>query len=166
VGVIVKRKLMILLIIIMSMMIFITACPDMTSEEDEQDDPEPGTLTVNISGAGDFNGNTLYYTLYDSDSTDDSGYPTGTPIGRAAIVITDNEGSAITKVPGDDLTIKTFDPGTYYLGLFVDVNGNASSTNFLPDGGDRYGAFITVTIDGNLTITLTPDSFPDLYPTT
>lgn len=131
-------------------------------------EPEPetsGKLTVEISNATNFTGYSIYYSIYDTNSTDPiTGGPTGTILGQAKLIIDNNAGSVITATSITDPTEKVFDNGTYYLGGMVDMNDNAATTNYFPDSGDRYGGFVTVEINGNTTHTLTENDFPLTIP--
>ena len=120
-----------------------------------------GKLTVAIADATNFNGHTIYYAIFDSNSTDpDTGVPTGNIVGQGGINIVDNWGYAVTGVSSSDPTEKVFDNGTYYFFGMVDMNDNAPTMGYIPDSGDKYGNFLTAVIDGDATLTLTEGDFP------
>ncbi|MCK5381585.1 MAG: InlB B-repeat-containing protein [Candidatus Latescibacteria bacterium] len=119
-----------------------------------------GKLTVEISNAAHFTGHSIYYSIFDSNSTDPTtGIPNGNILGQAQLIIVNNAGTVVTVTSITDPTEKVFDNGTYYLGGMVDMNDNAATMNYFPDSGDRYGGFVPVEINGDTTLTLTENDF-------
>lgn len=120
-----------------------------------------GKLTVAIADATNFNGHSIYYAIFDSDSVDPvTGVPTGNIVGQDKVDIVDNSGYTVTGVSSSDPSDKVFDNGTYYFFGMVDMNDNAPSMGYLPDSGDKYGNFLIAVIDGDATLTLTEGDFP------
>jgi hypothetical protein len=130
-----KRDFLSLLILIFFAVLFLTSCPEIKNEKDED-------ATYTVSGTATFtstlNNKTVYLklTTYGADSTAPALYSTS-----ATFINTSSTNYSVSGVK----------KGTYSGWAFIDMNGNASSTNS-PDIGDYVtNSSLTIVVNSNCT---------------
>jgi hypothetical protein len=108
-----------------------------------------GTVTVTLTGASAFNGNTFYYSIFSQSDL-------VTPRGFGSFTIATGGGSGIIQSSGSDLSLTN---GTYYFTCFIDEDGNTDPTDPTVGTNDDYSVSYA-TVNGDTTVDLTyPDDF-------
>lgn len=97
-------------------------------------------------------GKYVYITFYKNYSIDPvTNLLNGEIAGRARILITSGSGTSYISSSYNSQNALWLNNGTYFWFAFADMNGNASSTMYRPDAGDKYSMIIQENIDRSIT---------------
>ena len=114
---------------------------------------KPGTITINLSDAGGFDGYNVRYEIYDSDEVSEEGELTGNLLGSYEITVAG--GSVTCRITDEHDEEIIFEPGVYYLKAVADLD----DSSFTITSGDKILWPKPVSLDGEVSVGITEEDF-------
>ena len=134
--------------------ILITGCTVPTNSGGNSTTIAGGTITINLTNGTSYNGNTVYLGVFPNSLTQ-ANLTQANVLGSNKAVLSSGTCNVVIGTLGNDaLPLTLAGGGVYQIAGFIDVNSDASTSEYYPDSGDQTFIKTSITINGNQTVTV------------